>query len=130
MKTEIWGKIELEDALRELPNSEQIERVVKSNNYGFEFSRIDSETALLYAIWQGNYEYAAHLLSMFNTNPNASDLKGRCSLHYSCILGDAVITKMLLKQIGKTNIWEINLNTSSLGKSDTVPKLISHSLIS
>ena len=98
--------------------------MVNSNNFTFQFSRVDSETALLYAIWQGNYEYVAHLLSIFNTNPNAGDLKGRRTLHYSCILGDAIITKMLLKQIGKTHIWEINLNTNTLGKqvSDTIRK--------
>jgi ankyrin repeat protein len=40
-------------------------------------SRKDADTALLFAIWNGNREYAIRLLNEFGADPNISDFKGR-----------------------------------------------------
>lgn len=104
---DLWDTSELENSLRELPGSDQIEETIKTNNSNLNLtSRNQADTALLYAIWYGNKEYVLRLLDEFGSDPNCADFKGRTALHYSCIIGDANITRILLRHHALSHQWD------------------------
>lgn len=104
---DLWDNTELESSLRELPGADRIEEIIKTNNQNLLItSRNQVDTALLFAIWYGNKDYVLRLLNEFGSDPNASDFKGRTALHYACIIGEANITRILLRHHAISHQWD------------------------
>lgn len=104
---DLWDNTELESSLKELPGADRIEEIIKTNNQNLLItSRNQVDTALLYAIWYGNKDYVLRLLNEFGSDPNASDFKGRTALHYACIIGEASITRILLRHHAISHQWD------------------------
>jgi ankyrin repeat protein len=66
----------------------------------------NANTALLFAVWYGQHNYVAKLLTDYNADPNSVDMVGRTALHLACTIGNLAITKMLLRHDSKVHVWD------------------------
>lgn len=112
---EIWQTSEIDNALKNLPNSEKIFDLIDCGDLdGLAHIQRDVNTALLLAVWHQRPSCVVSLLNEFNADPNASDLKGRTPLHLSCSKGDFFTTKVLLRHGAKAHQWDEGLKATPL----------------
>lgn len=62
--------------------------------------------ALMLACWNSDIQNVQNILQTYNVNTNCKDLKGRTPLHFSCIKGEHLITKLLLRHNAKAHVWD------------------------
>lgn len=106
--------LELETTLRLLPASDEIEAVIRSDNYQHEFQNIvQMNVALMFSVWHRNIEFAARLLRQ-NADPNNVDGKGRTALHYACITGYHSMARLLLHFKAKPDVWDTQYTVTPL----------------
>lgn len=103
---QLWNMAEFEAALRSLPCADDLEAVILTNNYHYEFNNIvQLNVGLMFSVWHRNLEFTARLLRL-NADPNMMDAKGRSALHYSTIRGFSPMTRLLLHYKAKPNLWD------------------------
>lgn len=70
--------------------------------------------ALLLACRKSDATAVTQLLQTYNVDVDFKDLKGRTPLHFSCLNGDQLCVKLLLRHNAKAHIWDSNEKATPL----------------